>query len=286
MLVKKYDLDDGSKAGLCGNTVKEKKDCCHCLKAKTKPLTAGSIVIGGDTSLGPTATVEKLGPTKERNSVMDLPSPRWGHNAFVVPNSQHIIVCGGKGKYSSPTFAKTCITHIAYSYKPWKAHSILLQPRQYATIGTCKYSGDTYMLGGWYSAKNSEVLKKGSSTWKRGPTLPEATYGACTASVSGSSFALIGGGLYHNMVRIYNVNRKSWSHPWSKLAEGRRGHSCVVVNNFIVVSGGYSYKTYQYTGFTCPIGSFQSSNPGGLMGMGDGGRWMDDGGCWKEDATT
>jgi len=38
-LAKKYDMTQGSKTGVCDNTIKKKKDCCHCLKSTTKPNT-------------------------------------------------------------------------------------------------------------------------------------------------------------------------------------------------------------------------------------------------------
>lgn len=133
--------------------------------------------------------------------VRNLPKRRWRHSAFVLPGSQDILVCGGKGRYNDTDMLKACIVH---SNMTWTDHSSLLHPRIYSSTVVMP-SGDLYLIGGSYSAETSEVLYKGSSTWTKGPTLTTPPDRACAVNLDSDSFVLIGGGVNHDMMSVYNL---------------------------------------------------------------------------------
>jgi len=56
-----------------------------------------------------------------------------------------------------------------------------------------------------------------------------------------------------NDISVYNTVTKSWSKPWPQLSEGRLGHSCVRVNDKVIVAGGYLYSEHENTATTLTI---------------------------------
>jgi len=114
-------------------------------------------------------------------------------------------------------------------------------------------SGDVYILGGGFSPDTSDVLRFDSKNWIVGPKLDHPTYKACATDINATSFVTIGGGVLENDISIYNTVTKSWSKPWPQLMEGRRGHSCVRVNDKVIVAGGYLYTEHENTATTLAI---------------------------------
>ena len=135
----------------------------------------------------------------------------------------------------------------------WRKHSDLTQPRIYASTVTMP-SGEVYLLGGWYSDLTSEVLlQPGASTWSQGPDLPDPLDSACALPLDETTFVTIGGGRRHSSVSKYDTVTKMWDHTWPNLPEGRRSHSCARLGSNLVVAGGFSFKTFQYTDSTLTI---------------------------------
>ena len=149
--------------------------------------------------------------------------------------------------------SRECISLPSLS-SSWTKHSNLIQPRIYASTITMT-SGDVYLLGGWYSDLTSEVLLQGASTWSQGPDLPDPLDSVCALSLDDTTFVTIGGGRGHTTVSKYDTATKMWDHTWPNLAEGRRGHSCARLGSILVVAGGFSFTTFQYTDSTLTINS-------------------------------
>ena len=214
----------------------------------TKYTDLGALaIIGGDTANGATTSIETiLGNT----SVPELPEERWGHNAFILSNSE-MVLCGGKGQHHSMALSMGCISLLTLS-SSWTKHSDLNQPRIYASAVTMT-SGDIFLLGGWYSAMTSEVLLNGASTWSQGPDLLHPLDSACALPLDDNNFVTIGGGRRHSTVSKYNTATETWDHTWPQLPEGRRGHSCARLGSILVVTGGFSFRTFQYTDSTLTI---------------------------------
>ena len=266
-----FNLSLGAKTGLCGHNTYGKRDCCHCLKlittATTKTTTTTKIttvtttqpslskytdlgalvIIGGDTVNGATTSIETI---IGNPSVPGLPEERWGHNAFILPNSE-LVVCGGKGQHHNVALSRDCISLLSQS-SSWTKHSDLKQPRIYASAVTMN-SGNVFLLGGWYSDLTSEVLLMGSSTWSQGPNLPDPLDSACALPLDNNTFVTIGGGRCHTTVSRYNIDAEEWDQTWPQLPEGRRGHSCARLGSILVVAGGFSFRTFQYTDSTLTI---------------------------------
>ena len=174
----------------------------------------------------------------------ELPEERWGHNAFILSNLE-MVVCGGKGQHHSMALSMGCISLLSLS-SAWMKHSDLIQPRIYASAVTMT-SGDIFLLGGWYSDMTSEVLLNGASTWSQGPHLLDPLDSACALSLDDNNFVTIGGGRRQSTVSKYNTATETWDHTWPQLPEGRRGHSCARLGSILLVAGGFSYETFQYT---------------------------------------
>ena len=209
------------------------------------------IAIGGDSKTGPQSSVEVLQNGEFCNKAFnDLPSSRWGHVAFPLPDYSKFLVCGGKGKHHDPTYLGTCLT---YTGSTWTNHSVFQQPRHYAASVTME-RGDIYVLGGSYSPMTSEVLRNGSAKWSVGPNLQIESFifKACAATIDAVSFVTIGGGISYDMVSVFNTSTEVWTN-WAKLPGGRRGHSCGRLDDKVVVAGGYLFTTYDYTATTLLI---------------------------------
>ena len=120
-------------------------------------------------------------------------------------------------------------------------------------------SGDIYIIGGTYSSTNSEVLPKGETAWIDGPNLPLSNFHfrACALALDHYRFVLIGDGQYHNMVGVYDIATGEWDNSWPNIqpVDQRTGHSCVKINDKIMVAGGYSYTTFDFLDSTLLIDS-------------------------------
>ena len=51
----------------------------------------------------------------------------------------------------------------------------------------------------------------------------------------------------------YDTATDTWDHTWPQLTEGRRGHSCARLGSILVVAGGFSFTTFEYTASTLTI---------------------------------
>ena len=174
----------------------------------------------------------------------DLEQERWAHSAFVL-NNLEMVVCGGKGQHHSMALSKDCVS-LSPQSSAWTTHSSLNEPRIYSSAVTMT-SGDVYILGGWYADMTSELLRAGTSTWSEGPHLPYRLDSACALPLDDNTFVIIGAGIHHSTVSRFNTATDLWDHTWPQLPEGLRGHSCARLGSLLLVAGGFSYKTSEYT---------------------------------------
>ena len=255
-LATQFDLLAGSKSGLCGyNQQQEGKaeSCCHCLRKTYPELRTTSkpyskvIALGGETVNGSTNVVEQLRRSNETSSDWDLPVARYGHSAFILPNTTDILVCGGETLHHGKDKLRDCIvsTKSTTSTWAWASHSTLTEPRSNAATVVMP-SGDVYILGGEFSPDTSDVLRSGNQTWTNGPKLNQPANDACAVAINATSFVTIGG-VVEQDISLYNTDTGAWSKPWPMLAEGRRGHSCARVHDKVIVAGGYLYTTHENT---------------------------------------
>ena len=98
-----------------------------------------------------------------------------------------------------------------------------------------------------------EVLRAGSSTWSQGPYLPDRLDSACALPLDDTTFLTIGAGIHHSAVSKFDTVTEKWDYTWPQLPEGRRGHSCARLGSILLVAGGFSYKTSEYTDSTLTI---------------------------------
>merc|ERR1712112_708468 len=209
------------------------------------------IALGGNTVNGTTKVVEKL-RSEDNETFQELPTVRFGHSAFVHPVTKDVLVCGGKGKNHGTDTLRDCIAQDHTLKSNWSFHSTLTEPRNHASTVVME-SGDVYILGGSFSPDTSDVLRSDSKNWTVGPKLDHPTFSACATDINATSFVTIGGGVSEKDISVYNTVTKSWSKPWPQLTKGRRGHSCVRVNDKVIVAGGYLYSEHQYTATTLTI---------------------------------
>ena len=246
-LVKDYQMSANSKRWGCGHLY-GKKDCCHCLKSVDPPSRLSLVVIGGDTKNDATASVEKEG--EEPSSIPDLPNARWGHSAFVLPDTSDILVCGGYGVHHKSTHAHKCDQY--NSTTGWVADKVALDlkhPRVHASSVVME-SGDIILMGGEYSLITTEVLKRGAAAWEDYLTLKYGISGACAVTTDSHSFVVIGGGWYHDKISVYSTLTSNWTKDWTSLDKGRKGHGCARIGKQVVIAGGYSFEFNRYFGHT------------------------------------
>ena len=100
----------------------------------------------------------------------------------------------------------------------------------------------TYIFGGmgW------EWLPNGESTWIDGGMIPNYDFEeGCGVAISDEELVLIGGKRSKHVIQKFNVKDHSWQEIDGPLIQEKYGHSCIKLNNTIIVSGGRkSYSGY------------------------------------------
>ena len=95
-----------------------------------------------------------------------------------------------------------------------------------------------YIFGGFSSPATSDFLPKNNNVWQAGPTIPNGFQDGCSLKISEEEILLIGGSGTRDRILNYNTKTNSFSTWESTLQQGREGHSCVLLNDFILVVGG------------------------------------------------
>ena len=113
----------------------------------------------------------------------------------------------------------------------------MIRERYYATAVTMPTG--TYIFGGEKSPTTSEFLRNG--VWQDGPVIPNGFKQGCALKISPNEIILIGGHGTEDRVVKFDVKTNIFT-SWSSLSQGRRQHSCVLLNNNIVIAGGIDHS--------------------------------------------
>ena len=96
---------------------------------------------------------------------------------------------------------------------------------------------ETYIFGGKFS-RTSEFLR--NDVWQEGPMIPNGFQQGCGVKISPHEIILIGGEGTEDRVIKLDVRNNTFT-LWSPLKQERRGHSCILLNNNILVVGGINH---------------------------------------------
>jgi len=198
------------------------------------------IVTGGFSSQGALSSVEVVGNKTSCPSPPPLPHSRTGHvNLFNVNNDGLLLTCGGSLLGAFPAF--DCL-QLDQATRSWRPHSLLNEQRIHASVVQLKRGA--LLMGGWGTPNTSSILKdnlvpgSGRLHWQKGPDLiGQGALYSCAVSIGEDGALLVGGILEPRQMVEYRDGH--WSH-WPSLVQDRWGHSCAVVENTLVVVGGFS----------------------------------------------
>merc|ERR1712080_109804 len=178
-----------------------------------------------------------------------LPEARLGHISVTTADGK-TLVCGGS---TSSGHTASCLEFNSQT-KTWEKHSNMRNKyRSFATSIALKRG--VYVLGGLSTdntRSSSELLPTGSSVWGPGPDIPgNGVYQSCAAKLSESEFVILGGRYDRTQARVYSETSGLWT-EWPRLTEGVWGHSCVLLGDKILMTGGWEANG-DYTGRTVII---------------------------------
>ena len=97
-----------------------------------------------------------------------------------------------------------------------------------------------YIFGGRESPTTCDFLPKNNTgVWQAGPTIPNGFKYGCGLKISPEELLLIGGLGTEDRIMSFNTRTNIFS-TFGSLQQGRYHHSCALLNNLILVAGGYS----------------------------------------------
>ena len=141
--------------------------------------------------------------------------------------NKEVVICGGYPKTTS------CLKLVNGT---WNYFAELIKHR-YDHVAV-SMNGRTFLFGGEYSRKFSEVLEHGSDSWTEGPTVPgKGIEDGCGVAISKDVLLLIGGDGTEYRIIKYNVTSDTWKNVTS-LETGRFGPKCAWFQNQIFITGG------------------------------------------------
>ena len=161
----------------------------------------------------------------------ELPDQRYGHSMDLLQST--FIICGGfRAPPDYKTETDTSCIGAESPLGPWSNHSVTTRPRYGPSSAIA--GGTLHLLGG------SGVESLDGNTWREGPAPPfEIGQGSCSVKAGDNVIIVIGGTGSYMRVAQWNVNTNVWT-ELASLNVDRFGHGCAVINNNIVVAGGYS----------------------------------------------
>ena len=199
--------------------------------------------------------------------IPDLPEPRFHHSLLLTANGESVLNCGGSRGPGSRGDEKTCYK-LDIHKKSWIYHSELNE-EQFGATGITMPNG-VYLLGGIpppmrnSSYSTSEFLpKKNNGVWQTGPLIPNGLYKGCAVRISNEEIVLIGGWRTENRVMKFNINTNQFT-PWNSLIQGRSEHSCVLLNDKILVVGGKFRMDWLNSTEVIPLSTGTPRNGGNL----------------------
>eukprot|EP00092_Neocalanus_flemingeri_P073442 GFUD01090608.1.p1 GENE.GFUD01090608.1~~GFUD01090608.1.p1 ORF type:complete len:397 (+),score=79.23 GFUD01090608.1:70-1260(+) len=185
---------------------------------------------------------------------------RHGHVTFTT-NGGTVATCGGYGRFLKGSCLVLNNQTQTWERRPEKMKE-LLHDRKYSSVVLMPTG--VYVLGGFGNHirqppsdrphskffdhhTSSEFLPSDTSEWMTGPTLKGKGAGnSCAVRISDSSLLLIGGWREGTQVRELDTTTGKWKplNSWPQLKVGRLGHACVVVDNKVLVAGGFIPPTF------------------------------------------
>ena len=190
-------------------------------------------------------SVEVIGDSK--CSLPHLPYGIFFQPQVILTNDHEILTCGGNGANS-----QKCLV---LKEREWIDHSTLNQRRFFAASVTMP--NGSYIFGGDSSSTTSEFLPNGSVEWQEGPRIPGSGFTrGCAILKSESEIILIGGRGEQNLLLDIETNEFT---EISELEEPRFGHSCAVIEDQIVISGGFSIGSYMEPAISTEIISLHNA---------------------------
>jgi len=170
--------------------------------------------------------------------IPDLPKAVWGNFLLLTSNGDNILSCGGYPYY------KNCY-NLDIAGQRWDQHSTLTQERLYTTAVTMP--NGVYIFGGNRSPTTSDFLPKNNNgVWWAGPTITNGFKDGCGVKISPEELLLIGGEGTEDRIMSFNTRTNLFS-TLGSLQQGRNRHSCTLLNNLILVVGGYSGSSLSST---------------------------------------
>lgn len=163
--------------------------------------------------------------------IPDLPEAASGHVLFLTSNGDNILSCGGY------PLNKNCY-NLDIAGQRWDQHSTLTQERGGSTAITMP--NGVYVFGGDLFPTTSDFLPKNNNgVWQAGPTIPNGFKEGCGLKISPEELLLIGGLGTEDRIMSFNTRTNIFS-TLGSLQQGRYYHSCTLLNNLVLVVGGYS----------------------------------------------
>ena len=133
----------------------------------------------------------------------------------------------------------------------------LMMPRSLHAVVTMDTVG-TYIIGGAgeNNSQTTEFLEEGATKWVAGPPIYTPMTYPCAVKVSQLSFLTI----FNYDILEYQVDVRDptlflgWqsASKWPRLQTQRRHHSCSMVNQKVIIAGGYSSSVSSPRGEICP----------------------------------
>ena len=178
-------------------------------------------------------------------SIPPLPEARSRHASFVTTGTnQKVTLCGGS---LGSSITSSCLV-LDIENQRWEEHVIgkMTMSRWYHAAVSVESVG-TYLIGGFSTnmKTTTEFLKEGKSEWVSGPTIPAEMDLPCAIRITQLSFLVI----HNHDIREYQVDIADptsllgWqsANKWPRLQSRRtRNPGCSVINNQVVIAGGWS----------------------------------------------
>ena len=161
--------------------------------------------------------------------------------SMILTNDEEILVCEG-------------FRCKVMRGQRWVTHSDLNEITKQASAVTM--DNGIYIFGGVSQPTKTQFLPNGSTRWQEDSEIPKLSGEffsghnvGCAVKISDFEVLLIGGGFHSPKKRIikFNIKTKEWLFV-GELRQERRGHSCVVMNDVIIISGGM--ETFDYLAST------------------------------------
>ena len=189
------------------------------------------MIVAGGWSKRILSTVELLGDT-----TCSLPKLTYGISdspQMFLHGNKEVVICGGYPKKTS------CLKLVNGAWN----HFPELNKKRILGHVAVSMEDKSFIFGGNDNRKSSEVIERGSGSWKEGPLIPgNGIDDSCGVAISKDEILLIGGYKTENQIIKYNMTSNTWKNETSKetfLETDRKHHKCAFFKNQLFITGGY-----------------------------------------------